>query len=263
MKKVVVKIGGSLAIDEAKLSDFVAAVSKLPAKGCLVAVVHGGGKDINENIALLKEQPTFIDGLRVTTPSIMKMVEMTLSGHVNKKLVRMLISNNCNAVGISGVDGKLFEVEKKQGKVDLGLVGEVKKVNPKIVETLWSAGFVPVVSPISIGADENGQLASWNVNADTAASELAVALEADQFVLVSDVPGVMDETKTVIPELTDDAAEALIETGVINGGMIPKVRESFKSIRRGLKSIHIVGWKDAEHFVKQIDGELNYGTILG
>ena len=251
MKKVVVKIGGSLAIDEAKLADFVAAVSKLPAMGCQVAVVHGGGKDINENISLLREQPTFIDGLRVTTPSIMK------------KLVRMLLENNCNAVGLSGVDGKLFEVVKKQGKVDLGLVGEVKKVNPQIVETLWSAGFVPVVSPISIGPDENGKAVSWNVNADTAASELAVALHADQFVLVSDVPGVMDDTKTVIPELTEDASEALIASGVINGGMIPKVRESFKSIERGLKSIHIVGWKDADHFVKQINGELNYGTILG
>ncbi len=149
MKKVVVKIGGSLAIDEAKLADFVAAVSKLPAMGCQVAVVHGGGKDINENISLLREQPTFIDGLRVTTPSIMKMVEMTLSGHVNKKLVRMLLENNCNAVGLSGVDGKLFEVVKKQGKVDLGLVGEVKKVNPQIVETLWSVGFVPVHSTLT------------------------------------------------------------------------------------------------------------------
>lgn len=262
MKKVVVKIGGSLAIDEAKLADFVSAVSTLPGSGCQVAVVHGGGKDINENIALLKEQPTFIDGLRVTTPGIMKMVEMTLSGHVNKKLVRMLLNNGCGAVGISGVDANLFQVEKKQGKVDLGLVGEIKKVNPGIVTALWGAGFVPVVSPISIGPDANGNGVSWNVNADTAASELAVALEADQFVLVSDVPGVMDENKNVIPELSEADAEKLIEAGVISGGMIPKVCESFKSIRRGLKSIHIVGWKDAEHFGKQINGDLNYGTIL-
>ena len=261
MKKVVVKIGGSLAIDEAKLADFVAAVSKLPAMGCQVAVVHGGGKDINENISLLREQPTFIDGLRVTTPGIMKMVEMTLSGHVNKKLVRMLLNNGVNSIGLSGVDGKLFEVVEKQGKVDLGLVGEVKTVNPKIVEDLWAAGWVPVVSPISYGPDENGVGVSWNVNADTAASELAVALQADQFVLVSDVPGVMDGDKNVIPELSESDAEKLIEEGVISGGMIPKVRESFKSIRRGLKSIHIVGWKDAESFIKQINGEHNYGTI--
>ena len=158
MKKVVVKIGGSLAIDEAKLADFVSAVSTLPGSGCQVAVVHGGGKDINENIALLKEQPTFIDGLRVTTPGIMKMVEMTLSGHVNKKLVRMLLNNGCGAVGISGVDANLFQVVKKQGKVDLGLVGEIKKVNPGIVTALWGAGFVPVVSPISIGPTQTVRL---------------------------------------------------------------------------------------------------------
>lgn len=257
MEKVVVKIGGSLAIDEVKLAGFVSAVSDLVKNKKQVVIVHGGGKDINENIALLKEQPTFIDGLRVTTNSIMKMVEMTLSGHVNKKLVRMFINANCPAVGISGVDASLFEVEKKQGRIDLGLVGEIKRVNPKIVVDLFGAGWTPVISPISIG----GNL-SWNVNADTAASELAVALEADKFVLVSDVPGVLDENKNVIPELSYKEAEQLIEKGVICGGMIPKVRESFKSISRGLKSIHIVGWKDAMHFAKQINGELNYGTIL-
>lgn len=129
------------------------------------------------------------------------------------------------------------------------------------MEDLWAAGWVPVVSPISYGPDETGVGVSWNVNADTAASELAVALQADQFVLVSDVPGVMDGEKNVIPELSESDAEKLIEEGVISGGMIPKVRESFKSIRRGLKSIHIVGWKDAESFIKQINGEHNYGTI--
>jgi len=257
MKKVVVKIGGSLAIDEAKLTDFVAAVSMLPAQGYQVAVVHGGGKDINENIALLSEKPTFIEGLRVTTPSIMKMVEMTLSGHVNKKLVRMLMNANCPAIGISGVDGGLFEVKKREGKVDLGLVGDIYKVNPKIIEDLWKCGWTPVVSPISLGSG-----LSWNVNADTAASELAVALGADQFLLVSDVPGVLDGNKNVIAELNEDRVEQLILEGVISGGMIPKVRESIKSIRRGLKSIHILGWKDASHFSKQIKGDLNYGTIL-
>ena len=199
----------------------------------------------------------------------MKMVEMTLSGHVNKKLVRMLLANNCNAVGLSGVDGRLFEVVKKQGKVDLGLVGEVKKVNPAIVNTLWSSGFVPVVSPISIGPDADGALVSWNVNADTAASELAVALEADQFVLVSDVPGVMDDTKTVIPELSEEADFPALKYGkgydncyLIDGAM-PGQLSPAAELWGASSGRHIVGWKDAEHFVKQINGELNYGTILG
>lgn len=205
MKTVVVKIGGSLAIDEAKLLDFTRSIARLPALGFRVAVVHGGGKDINENIALLSEEPRFIEGLRVTTPGIMKMVEMTLSGHVNKKLVRMLESFGASAVGISGVDGKLFEAEKRTGGADLGLVGRIARVNPKIVTDLWNAGWTPVVSPISIGDG-----IAWNVNADTAASELAVALKADKFLLVSDVPGVLDKRKNLIATLDESMVEALI-----------------------------------------------------
>ncbi len=257
MKTVVVKIGGSLAIDEAKLLDFTRSIARLPALGFRVAVVHGGGKDINENIALLSEEPRFIEGLRVTTPGIMKMVEMTLSGHVNKKLVRMLESFGASAVGISGVDGKLFEAEKRTGGADLGLVGRIARVNPKIVTDLWNAGWTPVVSPISIGDG-----IAWNVNADTAASELAVALEADKFLLVSDVPGVLDKRKNLIATLDESMVEALIADGTIGGGMIPKVRESVGALKRGLGEIHILGWKDADSFVKQINGEINYGTIL-
>lgn len=257
MKTVVVKIGGSLAIDEAKLLDFSRSIARLSALGFRVAVVHGGGKDINENIALLSEEPRFIEGLRVTTPGIMKMVEMTLSGHVNKKLVRMLENFGASAIGISGVDGKLFEAEKRTGGADLGLVGRISRVNPKIVTDLWNAGWTPVVSPISIGDG-----IAWNVNADTAASELAVALKADKFLLVSDVPGVLDKQKNLIPSLDESAVESLIADGTISGGMIPKVRESVGALKRGLGEIHILGWKDADSFVKQINGEINYGTIL-
>lgn len=257
MKTVVVKIGGSLAIDEAKLLDFTRSIARLSALGFRVAVVHGGGKDINENIALLSEEPRFIEGLRVTTPGIMKMVEMTLSGHVNKKLVRMLENFGASAIGISGVDGKLLEAEKRTGGADLGLVGRISRVNPKIVTDLWNAGWTPVVSPISIGDG-----IAWNVNADTAASELAVALKADKFLLVSDVPGVLDKQKNLIPSLDESAVESLIADGTISGGMIPKVRESVGALTRGLGEIHILGWKDADSFVKQINGEINYGTIL-
>ncbi len=257
MKTVVVKIGGSLAIDEAKLLDFTRAIARLPALGFRVAVVHGGGKDINENIALLSEEPRFIEGLRVTTPGIMKMVEMTLSGHVNKKLVRMLENFGASAIGISGVDGKLLEAEKRTGGADLGLVGRISRVNPKIVTDLWNSGWTPVVSPISIGDG-----IAWNVNADTAASELAVALKADKFLLVSDVPGVLDKQKNLIPSLDESAVESLIADGTICGGMIPKVRESVGALKRGLGEIHILGWKNADSFVKQINGEINYGTIL-
>jgi acetylglutamate kinase len=257
MKTIVVKIGGSLAIDEPKLLDFAAVAGEISKEFRLI-IVHGGGKDINANLVLLNEEPKFINGLRVTTPAIMDMVEMTLSGKVNKKLVRMLLLNNANAAGISGVDAKLLEAKPLQGKGDLGAVGDIFKVNTQILEAFFSANIIPVISPVSYG---NG--ISYNVNADTAASEIAIALKADGFVLISDISGVLDQNKKIIPYLNRELANDLIQSGVISGGMIPKVQGALESIERGLKSIHVVGWKSAEVFKEQLAGTANSGTIIG
>ncbi|MCL2261182.1 MAG: acetylglutamate kinase [Fibromonadales bacterium] len=257
MKTIVIKIGGSLAVDEAKLLDFAVAAAEI-SKDFRMAIVHGGGKDINANLALLNEEPKFINGLRVTTPATMDMVEMTLSGRVNKKLVRMLLANHATVAGISGVDAKLLEAEPLLGKGDLGAVGDIVKVNTQILEALFAANITPVISPVSYG---NGN--AWNVNADTAASEIAIALKADCFVLISDISGVLDENKNVIPSLNKELANNLIQSGVISGGMIPKVQGALESIARGLKSIHIVGWEGSDAFKKQIAGSANTGTIIG
>ncbi|MDR0517127.1 MAG: acetylglutamate kinase [Fibromonadaceae bacterium] len=256
MKTIVVKIGGSLAVDESKLADFAKAAAQM-SKNYRLAIVHGGGKDINANIALLNEEPKFLDGLRVTTPAIMDMVEMTLSGKVNKKLVRMLLLNNAEAAGISGVDAKLLEAAPMQGKGYLGAVGDVFRVNVKILELFFEANITPVISPVSYGDG-----VAYNVNADTAASEIAVALKADCFILISDIKGVLDENKKIIPHLNRSLAKDLIQKNVINGGMIPKVQGALESIERGLKSIHIVGWEGAEAFKKQIEQTSNSGTIV-
>jgi len=243
-------------VDESKLQDFAAAAAEM-SELCRLAIVHGGGKDINANLALLNEEPRFLNGLRITTPAAMDMVEMTLSGRVNKKLVRMLLLNNASVAGISGVDAKLLEARPMQGKGDLGQVGDVFKVNTQILEALFAAGITPVISPVSYGGG-----ISYNVNADTAASEIAVALKADCFILISDISGVLDENKKVISNLNRESANALIQSEVIFGGMIPKVQGALESIERGLKSIHIVGWEGAEAFKNQIAGISNSGTIL-
>jgi len=256
MRTIVVKIGGSLAVDEAKLLDFAVAAAGISKEFRLV-IVHGGGKDINANLVLLNEEPKFINGLRVTTPAIMDMVEMTLSGKVNKKLVKMLLLNNANAAGISGVDAKLLEAKPLQGKGDLGAVGDIFKVNTQILEAFFSANITPVISPVSYG---NG--ISYNVNADTAASEIAIALKADSFILISDISGVLDQDKKIIPHLNRGLANDLIQNGVISGGMIPKVQGALESIERGLKSIHIVGWENSEVFKNQLAGIANSGTII-
>jgi acetylglutamate kinase len=182
---------------------------------------------------------------------------MTLSGKVNKKLVRMLLSNNANAAGISGVDAKLLEARPMQGKGDLGQVGDVFKVNTQILEALFAANITPVISSVSYGDG-----ISYNVNADTAAAEIAVALKADCFILISDISGVLDENKKIIPHLNRESANELIEKEVIAGGMIPKVRGDLESIDMVLKSILIAGWEGAEEFKKQVAGKASSGTIL-
>jgi acetylglutamate kinase len=256
--RIVVKFGGSLAQDESVLKELTAAVADLARAGHRIVLVHGGGKDINANLELLQEEVRFENGLRVTDAPVLDMVEMTLSGRVNKKLVRLLTTHSCRAVGISGVDGLLLEAAPMtNADVDLGYVGEIADVRPRLIEDLWAGGWVPVVSPIS--GDIDGQ--AWNVNADHAASAIAASLEVDVLLFLSDVPGVL-EKKEVIPELNDDSVHAKIASGVIQGGMIPKTHSALQSVEAGVKAVHIVGWKSAEDLEKQLLGEHNYGTII-
>ena len=256
-ESILIKIGGSLAIDLEKLKAFTTAIAELVNRGYKISVVHGGGKEINENLELLKEKPKFIDGLRVTDANVLNMVEMTLSAQVNKKLVRLLQLQNVNAVGISGSDGSLIKASKKVQEVDLGYVGSPTLVNPKVLTTLWEGGFVPVVSPIS--TSEEGQ--PFNVNADHAASAIANELSVDRLVFLSDVPGVLQGGE-VINHLNKEKINDLIESQVIQGGMIPKVNSCLDSLSKGIKEVHIAGWASKEQFVSQVIGEENSGTII-
>jgi acetylglutamate kinase len=232
-------------------------LAKAVEQGLRPILVHGGGKDINENIALLSEKPEFIQGMRVTSAPVLKMVEMTLSGHMNKKLVKFLAECGAKAVGIAGTDGGLFLAEKLTGDVDLGYVGEVTEVNSQLVQDLQQCGWIPVVSPLAHSKD--GQ--TYNVNADLAASALANALKVEKLLFVSDVPGVMKDGE-VLSELDQAQVDALIAEGVISGGMIPKVRSCLDSLARGVGQVHIVGWKDEQQFLDQLAGTANRGTIL-
>lgn len=252
-----IKIGGSFAADETQLSALCRALATATSQGLKPVLVHGGGKDINENIALLSEQPHFIQGMRVTSEPVLKMVEMTLSGHMNKKLVKLLASAGAGAVGIAGTDGGLFLAEKLQGEVDLGLVGEVKTVQPKLVADLLSLNWIPVVSPLAHSTEGK----TYNINADLAASALANALLVEKLIFVSDVPGVMKDGE-VLPTLNEDQIEALIAEGVISGGMIPKVRSCLESLHAGVKEVHIVGWSGESDFLAQMSGAHNKGTVI-
>jgi len=243
------------------LRDLTRALAELWSGGLPLVLAHGGGKDINRNLKWLGEEPRFVGGLRVTSEDAMEIVEMTLSGAVNKRLVSLLQSSGARAAGLSGVDGSTLLCRPLDP--ELGRVGTVAQARPALVEALLAARFLPVLSPIS--ADAAG--AHYNVNADDAASAIAVGLKAEKLVFVSDVPGVLDAPPDkggkIIPRLDRASAEALIAEGVIAGGMIPKVRSCLAAIEAGVGEVHICGFADARGLEDQIRGAANTGTIVG
>lgn len=253
---VLVKIGGSMMDDEAALAGLCAALADLRRGRLPIILVHGGGKDINRHLAWLQEAPAFKDGLRVTSPAALKVVEMTLSGYVNKKLVGLLNASGVAAAGFSGVDGPTFLCERISE--ELGMVGRIVHVNTALPEALLAAGFMPVVSPISVDRAQS----HYNVNADDAASALAAALAAAKLIFVSDVAGVRGPGDVRISELGGQEVERLIESGVATGGMIPKLRSCRAAVEAGIGEVHICAWNGPEAFTAQVTGRENGGTVI-
>ncbi|HNY29601.1 MAG TPA: acetylglutamate kinase [Fibrobacteria bacterium] len=253
---VVVKIGGSMAEDRKCLEELAADLVASHATGAPVALVHGGGKDINRNLQWLGQEPRFVDGLRFTDDAAMDMVEMTLSGRVNKLLVRLVLQAKGRAAGISGVDGGMFSATPLREDGALGRVGSVTSCDPSLVRTLWAGGYLPVVSPVSLGPDGH----SWNVNADDAAAALAKALGARSLVYISDVPGVLDERKERIASLIPSQIEDLIARGVAQGGMIPKLRGCAATVAAGVGTVMIAGWSGPGSLGRILAG--TQGTLI-
>lgn len=231
----VIKIGGNEMNVAGFLEQLAAQVAGMAA-GEPVALVHGGGQDIADLQSRLGIEPVKVDGLRVTDAASLGVAEMVLSGRANKQIVRALLAAGLDAVGLSGVDGRLLTARRKaHPTADLGLVGEVTDVRLPLLERLLQMGIVPVISPISLGDD--GQ--TYNVNADEAAAAIAAALGADTLDFVSNVPGVLAGGE-LVRRLSPDEAEALIADGTIAGGMIPKVRAALDALARGVASVRIV-----------------------
>lgn len=234
------KIGGN----ELDNADFLAGLGRaVAALDEPVVIVHGGGAAIAALQERLGLPVRKVDGIRVTDAAALAVTEMALSGAANKQLVRALLAAGVRAAGISGIDGGLLRCRPKtHPTVDLGLVGTIDRVEPALVLHLLGVGFVPVVSPLSLGAD--GQ--PYNVNADEAACALASALASDALDFVSNVPGVL-QGGHVLPQLTPTQAEALIASGVIAGGMIPKVRAALAAVAAGVRRARIVNLDGLPH----------------
>lgn len=258
MSYVCIKIGGSTIDTPGLLNELAVAILKVREKGYNVVVVHGGGKDIAKNLNRLNKEFSFVNGMRVTDEETMQTVQMVLSGDVNKRIVNAFLNNNLKATGISGVDNSTFIAEKlmPEGK-DIGFVGRIKSVNTKIIDLLCTNEIIPVISPVSRGED----CLIYNVNADLAASELAIALKSKHLIFISDVAGVL-KNGNVIHEISIKNIDEMIEDGTVNGGMIPKLRSAADAIIRGVENVHICSWKNSDTIINELSVKTATGSII-
>jgi acetylglutamate kinase len=264
-KTVVIKYGGNAMINEELKHSVMQDITLLKYIGMNPIVVHGGGPEISKALKTYDIQSAFVNGLRVTDAKTVEVAQMVLVGKTNKEVVSLLNGKGGKAVGISGIDGRLIECEKHReivdGKpVDLGFVGKITKINTHVLEVLTRDEYIPVVAPI--GTDANGQ--SYNINADTVAAEIACALQAEKLMLLTDVEGVKTtkDSDEILHVLTVQQVHDLIETGVIVGGMIPKVLGCVEAVERGVGRSHIIDGRIPHCILLEIFTNKGIGTMI-
>ena len=258
-KIVVIKYGGAAMIEEQLKHDFAQDIVLLQSLGMLPVIVHGGGPEVSKAMEQLGQEVSFIDGLRVTSSENLKVAEMVLSGTINKEIIAHLNTFGGKAVGVSGKDGLLIEARKKahEGGVDLGFVGEIESVNPELLLVLLKQDFLPVVSPIGLGKDG----ITYNINADTTASRIAVSLGAYKIIFMSDVDGVLEKGK-LRRQLSAREAENLIKQNVIGGGMAPKVEAGLFCVKNGVESAQIINGTDPHSVIAELFTDQGIGTKI-
>lgn len=253
----VIKYGGAAMTDEALKETFAQDVTLLKKIGIRVVIVHGGGKDITGLADRIGLETRFVDGVRYTDPAMMAVVQMVLGGRNNQDIVARVNRHDGGALGLSGVDNSLFRVVRHAGRdgADLGLVGEVVSVNTGFLEGLLAQDLLPVIAPL--GVDAAGRI--HNVNADTAAGALAAALRAEKLVYLSDIPGVLVKG-ALLPSLNRAQAAELVETGDVDGGMLPKLRSAFGALDAGVGKVHIIDGRVKHSLLLEIFTQEGVGT---
>ncbi len=268
-RRFVIKYGGHAMGDTALASAFARDIVLLKQVGIEPVIVHGGGPQIGAMLERLKIKSEFIDGLRVTDEATVEIVEMVLSGSINKQIVSAINAAGGRAVGLSGKDGGLMSVRKLRRTrretdsniekiLDLGFVGEPSRVDPELLTTLTKSDIIPVIAPIGIGDDG----ATYNVNADTAAGAIASALEATRLLMLTDVTGVMGKDGELIADMGVDHARQLIADGTINGGMIPKVETCIDAVEKDVEASVIMDGRAAHSLLIEIFTEHGLGTAI-
>jgi len=266
-KTIVVKYGGHAMTDETLRQSFARDIVLLRYVGMHPVVVHGGGPQIGETMQRLGLQPQFVEGLRVTDAETMDVVEMVLGGKLNKAIVAMINLHGGQAVGLSGKDANLITATKKYlyrqtgdtaTPIDIGQVGEVTAINHSIIQVLEANGFIPVISPTGVG--ENGE--SYNINADTAAGDIAAALKAEKLLFLTDVAGILDRDKKLLSTLDSTTIACLKRDGVIDGGMLPKVDACLKSLAHGVVKTHIIDGRVPHAVLLELFTDRGIGTEI-
>ncbi|MDD1662362.1 MAG: acetylglutamate kinase [Methanomicrobiales archaeon] len=268
-KTIVIKLGGHAMVDQEILEMAIRDAVLLQYVGMKVVIVHGGGPEITEKMQAMGKEPKFVGGLRITDAETLEIAQMVLVGKINDGIVSLIARGGARGVGLSGNDGNLMIARKmdpqrvKEGnrvkKVDLGYVGEIIQVDPSVLHTLLDNGYIPVIAPIAI--DREGT--SLNINADTAAGEIAVALKAFKLVNLTDVDGVMDAGRTqIFRRLTTAELEKLIENGTVSGGMIPKIASSLQAVKNGVDQAHILNGNQGHNLLLELFTDAGVGTMI-
>lgn len=268
-RTMVIKLGGHAMVDAAILENAIQDAVLLQLVGIRVVLVHGGGPEITDKMKAMGKEPKFVGGLRITDEETLEIAQMVLVGKINSNIVSLITKSGGLGVGLSGNDGNLIIARKmdpqkvhvagKEQEVDLGHVGEIEEINPAVLNTLLDKGYIPVVSPIAI--DRSGQ--SLNINADTAAGEIAISLKAYKLINMTDVDGIMDASRThVYRRMHVREAEQLMGRGVISEGMIPKVSSLVRAVNSGVSYGHVINGNIAHNLLLEMFTDEGVGTMI-
>jgi len=259
-------ITGRSPMKRSKVTSFANDVTLLRFIGIRPVIVHGGGPQIGQMLKRIGKESVFIDGMRVTDDETMDVVEMVLGGQVNKEVVTLINQAGGKAVGLTGQDGafvrarKMLLSDRGDGgeKIDIGQVGEIASIDPKVIWALQEGGFIPVVAPIGVG--EDGQ--SYNINADLVAGKLAEVLRAEKLVVLTNTPGVLDKGGKLLTGLTPKKIDALVADGTLSGGMLPKISSALDAAKAGVKSVHIIDGRVEHAVLLEILTDEGVGTLI-
>jgi acetylglutamate kinase len=265
-KTIVIKYGGNAMSDADLRECFASDVVLLKLVGMNPVVVHGGGPQINELLDKLGKKGEFIQGMRVTDAETMDIVEMVLGGQINKEIVHMINRHGGKAVGLTGQDGNFIHArkmmvpnkDKPEEMIDIGQVGEITGIDPRLINFLDQGDFIPVIAPIGVGPEGE----TYNINADVVAGKLAEVLSAEKLVLMTNTPGVLDKDGNLLSGLTPKDIDALVEDGTLSGGMLPKISSALDAARSGVKSVHIIDGRVEHALLLEVLTDDGVGTLI-